>query len=141
MDLSRTGAIILLALLSAVSVATAGEVTGVVRLNGPVPEPEVLTIEAKTGEHSTAGCGERTRSPKLLVDANGGVQNAVVWLEGAPAAAYNRAVGPAALDQQQCTFTPHVLMVPPGGSLAIRNADPVRHNVRIFREATMLMHE
>lgn len=132
---------ILLMMLMVVQTAAAGELTGVVRLTGPVPEPEMLTIEAKTGDHSTEGCGTHTPSPKLLVDASGGVQHAVVWLEGAPAAAYNRRVGPAALDQQHCVFTPHVLMVSPGEQVAIRNSDPVRHNVRIFREAMMLMHE
>ena len=120
----------------------AGDIRGAVRLSGKAPEPVTLTIEPKAGDHSTAGCGDLTRaSQRLLVDPEGGVQNAVVWLEGVAAAGASGHGSPAVLDQQACEFVPHVLLIPHDGTLAIRNSDPVLHNTRIFRDATMLMHE
>jgi hypothetical protein len=113
-----------------------------VRLSGELPEPVTLTIEPKTGDHSTAGCGDLTRvSQRLLVDLQGGVQNAVVWLEGVPPVSPGQSGPAAVLDQQACEFVPHVLLMPRDGALAIRNSDPVLHNTRIFRDAAMLMHE
>jgi len=66
------------------------------------------------------------------------VANAVVWLQG-PAAPAPPAT--AAMDQQGCEFVPHVILVSKGSTVTIGNSDPVLHNVRIFREADMLMHE
>ena len=143
MGLRRTGAVTgLLVCLCSLPSATAGEIIGTVRLEGPVPSPSVITIEPKTGDHSTEGCGDLSKpSPRLLVDANGGIQNTVVWLESSPQPHPSSSESTAVLDQQECVFSPHVLVVPPGGSLAIRNSDPLRHNVRIFLGFKMLMHE
>jgi plastocyanin len=120
----------------------AGELQGVVRLDGAVPEPATFTISSTSAHHPIDGCGAVTkRSPRLLVDPRGGVQNAVVWVE-VPAGSYEPLEGVTRiLDQRECVFEPHVILLPVGGTLAIRNSDPMLHNVRIFQERTMLMHE
>lgn len=124
----------------------AGEVRGVVRMEGSPPAPEVVTIEPKTGVHSTEGCGNLAKaSPRLRVDPSGGVQDAVVWLAGSLEMA-GEAAGEAAgevvvLDQRTCVFEPHVVVLRPGQPLAIRNSDSVLHNIRIFRGVAMLMHQ
>ena len=140
MDLSRRTTIAFGASLCWASCAFAGDVEGLVQVNGPVPEATMVTIEAKSNEYPIEGCGERTKpSQRLLVDASGGLQNAVVWLDGL------QERGPTlqryVLDQQACMFVPHVLVVPKGAELVIRTSDPVVHNVRIFDGRTMLMHE
>ena len=128
-------------LLAGAAASPAGEVRGVVRLEGAPPPPAVVTITPQTGEHSTEGCGSLTkRSQRLVVQPDGGVQNAVVWLEAPAAPAGKAAATTVVLDQRECVLVPHVLIVPPGGELAIRNSDQVLHNVRIFQGATMLMH-
>ena len=130
--------------------ARAAQVQGRVVLDGPSPPPEVVTIEPKTGVHSTEGCGSLQKdSPKLRVGPDGGVRDAVVWLETEPqerakqeALRNSQAVSAPVMDQSECVFSPHVLAIPAGGPVALRNSDRVVHNVRIFREGKpdMLMH-
>lgn len=122
----------------------AADLKGQVRLDGPLPAAEKVTIQPKKGgNHSTEGCGSLLKdSQRLRVDAVGGIRDAVVWLElpNLPDAA----VPPAVLiDQNQCVFEPHVAALPAGGSIAVRNSDSVIHNIRIFREGKpdMLMHQ
>lgn len=111
-----------------------------VRLKGPVPQAEELTIEPRTGVHSTEGCGSlKKASQKLVVDPSGGVRNAVVWLELRGPGEREQSGAPALLDQQECTFVPHVVTLKAGGELAIRNSDPVLHNLRIFAEGKPAM--
>ena len=52
-------------------------------MDGPVPHQEKVVIEPKKGgSHSTEGCGSLVKdSQRLQVDAEGGIRNAVVWLE------------------------------------------------------------
>jgi plastocyanin len=125
-----------------VSMASASDVVGIVRVDGPVPEPTVLTLEPGTGDHSTEGCGNLTKtSPRLLVAPEGGITNGVVWLEGVPATSGGEAEATDVLDQFECVFRPHVVMVPVGGELAVRNSDRIRHNIRIFDGFRMLTHQ
>lgn len=125
------------------SAAVAAVVEGSIRLEGDPPAPRPLVIEPKRGAHSTEGCEHLSKvSPQLLVSPEGGVANAVVWLEASPDASQGERDLSVVLDQKGCEFVPHVAIVPPGGKLLIRNSDPILHNVRIFKEAvpSMLMH-
>jgi len=142
MDLRRLVAIGFLAALGWPSpAARGGELHGTVVLEGPVPAPEALTLDHPKERHALKECGGDIRySQRLVVDPSGGVSSAVVWLD-APSLAPEARQETAVLDQQHCAFAPHVMVVPLGGTLAIRNSDPVLHNVRIFREGTMLLHE
>lgn len=142
MGVCRTVTVTGLVALGFAGAAIASELQGVVRLDGAVPEPATLTISSTTEEHPIEGCGALTkRSPRLLVGHQGGVQNAVVWVE-IPTGPHEPVEGVTSmLDQRECVFEPHVILLPVGGTLAIRNSDPMLHNVRIFQERTMLMHE
>ena len=117
----------------------AADVRGSVLVEGPPPARETFIIKAKSKKYPIEGCGAVEKdSAKLQVGAGGGVKDAVVWIEGtAPDAPQ------PVMDQHQCVFSPHVLAVSAGGSVAIRNSDRVVHNVRIFREGKtdMLMHQ
>jgi len=114
----------------------AAEVHGRVLLEGPPPEPEIFTIPPKAGKESTQGCGSvQKRSPKLLVDPSGGVKEAVVWIDSPSEEPARDSNAQVALNQKECAFTPHVVLLVPGQFLGIRNSDPVLHNVRIFRES------
>jgi len=118
--------------------ARAAEVRGSVGVEGPPPAPESFIIQAKSKLHSIEGCGALEKgSAKLRVSAAGGVKDAVVWIEQEPGS-----VSAPVMDQKECLFSPHVVSISAGGSVAIRNSDRVVHNVRIFREGKpdMLMH-
>lgn len=138
MDLRRTIAIALAALGWAAA-ASASDLTGRVQLDGPRPEPTEIPVLAKSSKYSVQGCGTSKRSPRLLVSEEGGVANAVVWLESA--AVVPAAPMTATMDQQACEFVPHVLLVPRGSTVTIGNSDGILHNVRMFHETQMLMHE
>ena len=122
----------------------AAEIKGLVRLDGPLPATDKLTIEPKKGgNHSTEGCGSLLKdSQKLRVDASGGIRDAVVWLE-IPEADPRLSMEPVLIDQNQCVFSPHVTAIRVGQQIAVRNSDSVIHNIRIFREGKpdMLMHQ
>ena len=121
----------------------AAELRGIVHLDGARPVPAFITIDATSKEHPMEGCGAATKpSQRLLVDPNGGVQYAVVWVDVPMTTPH----GPvedvtSTLDQHECVFKPHLLLLPVGATLRIRNSDAMLHNVRIFRDRTMLMHE
>ena len=141
MGLYRTVAVAGLAAIGCAVAADAGEIRGTVRLAGAPPAPVMLTAEPSPN-HSVEGCGAFPKSSqRLLVDAHGGIQNAVAWVE-MPLDPHGLVTEETKiLDQRECVFEPHVLLLPAGGTLALRNSDPMLHNVRIFRERTMLMHE
>lgn len=142
MDIYRASAIISLATLGFAAAAAAGEIRGTVRLDGAPPAPTALPVEPATDHHPLEGCGAFPKqSQALLTDPHGGIQNAVVWVEmpARPQEPIEKDGG--VLDQRECVFEPHVLLTRAGGAITIRNPDPVLHNVRIFQERMMLMHE
>jgi len=76
-------------------------------------------------------CGERVADESLLVDAHGGLQNAVVVLRTASASAGATAPGgEAVVDNVGCRFVPRVQVVRRGQTVRVHNADPVLHNTR-----------
>lgn len=75
-------------------------------------------------------CGMGTkRNETLVTGADGGVANAVVFLDrvyrGKPASA----LPPARVDQRDCVFRPHVGLALCGAPITLANADTVLHNV------------
>lgn len=139
-NIASRGLIVAVGALLVATPVFAAELTGIVQLDGPAPEPAILARDAE-GMKSLAGCpAEPIVSQKLLVNSSGGVQNTVVWIDQ-PAADGTAASEPVLLDQQGCVFVPHIVVVPLGGTLAIRNSDAARHNVRLFRDVRMLWHE
>ncbi len=117
----------------AIDPATVGVVRGRVRYAGKPPERKALAIG------SIAGCAHDGAlfSESAIVDANGEVQNAIVFvksgLEGwqissAPSSASSALV----LDQSGCTYSPHVLAIEVGRRLEVHNSDPTTHNVHFF---------
>lgn len=144
MDLSRTGAIAVVLALGVIGPVGAGEVRGTILLTSPVPAPEPIKVEEGTkAARAAEECGSLPRvSPKLIVDASGGVRNAVIWLEGSFERTYDGATDAAVImDQQGCAFSPHVLIVPQGRTLRVRNSDGVIHNVRLFHDSELLWRE
>jgi plastocyanin len=120
--------------------AQAQEVRGRVLWQGALPQPKRLTLAAKGRDHPTLGCGSEKVSRELEVDPSGGIKNVVLWVEAEGPPSETPRADPVVLDQKGCEFSPHLVLVMPGGRLLIRNSDPTRHNLRIFEGAKMLMH-
>lgn len=101
--------------------AAGGTITGVVKFAGDPAAPKVIppTKDAQV-------CGKAPiYDQSLMVDkASKGIQWAVVWVGGAKGKWDGKGV---TLDQQGCTFRPHVLAAPPG-KLTVLNSDGILHN-------------
>jgi len=77
-------------------------------------------------------CGDSKLDPALTISSQGEVKNAVIQivdLKRPPSAAKE-----AVLDQVTCEYAPHVLVVPVGGTVKIKNSDGILHNVHTFSE-------
>jgi plastocyanin len=103
-----------------------GTVTGVVKYDGkpPARAPVDITKDKEV-------CGAKPHyDESLIVAPDGGIQNAVLVVKGAPGAVKP---APVAFDQKGCDYTPHVLAFPAGSTVEIFNSDGILHNVHAFR--------
>ena len=108
-------------------VADAATLRGIIRYTGTPPTRTPVTVGS-----DKEVCGRHNiLSEDLIVSANGGVRNAVVWLDDVE----EGKTWPEAeviQDQKDCVFTPHVVVVGVNQPLTFVNSDPVVHNVRTF---------
>jgi len=107
------------------SVANGGTLSGVVRFSGTPPTRAALPVNK-----DLAVCGATPKlSTDLVIGPDGGVQWAVLSLRGVT---HGKpfATGTPVLEQHGCEYTPHVVLVPAGVELEIRNSDGILHNVR-----------
>jgi len=112
------------------AVADGGSVGGTITLSGPI-----LKLPVRKISKDTQGCGTAAReSQKLIVNGTGGLRNAVVIVEGVrrgkamPTAAQN-----AEIDQNKCEYLPHVQVMAVNSEIALRNSDPILHNIQFFQ--------
>ena len=121
----------LLALLL-VSTATvmAADVSGVIRFDGAQPKrpPLPLTPESRKLYEGRP----YPRDEVELVSAKGEIQNVFVYIyKGLPTEkTYTAPKKPALLDQQRSMFRPRIQGLFVGQDFAMRNSDPIIHNVR-----------
>ncbi len=76
----------------------------------------------------TEVCGTSKPDPTLIVGSQGEVKNAIVQIAG-PGGGKAAAVKEAVLDQVKCEYVPHVLAIPAGTTVKIKNSDGILHNV------------
>jgi hypothetical protein len=106
-----------------------GTIRGVVRLRGDAPAPAFQPIEK---DHNV--CGTQAPVTRLSVGNNGGVRNAFVFLDDAPASGAAQArAATAPVQQSRCEYAPHAMALQTGTKLDISNADPILHNVHARR--------
>jgi plastocyanin len=72
-------------------------------------------------------CGDSKQDPSVAVGADGGLKNAVVQIAGLNKG--KAASKEAVFDQSKCEYVPHVLVVPAGATVTIKNSDGILHNV------------
>jgi plastocyanin len=119
---------------AAVAPVASADITGKVVYEGTPPERAVLETQGDPkcfAMHKDAPL----LSDREVVSADGGVQWAFVYVKNAPAGDYPVPGDEVVLDQVGCRYTPHVLGVRVGQTLALHNSDALLHNVRaIARE-------
>lgn len=112
----------------------AGAVTGLVKFKGKKPESKTITDIA--GLPYCKNCykeGELPKDPEFTIGKNGAddtVANVLVYVsKGLEGKTFTPPKEPALLDQVGCMYTPHVVAVMVGQTLAVKNSDATMHNV------------
>ena len=90
---------------------------------------DVQVAQLPTNGSVASTCGEQVEDPSVKVGAEGGLQEALVFLD-VPAGPVLPTEPPPLLDQRGCRYTPAVLAARAGSTLGVRNSDPLVHNVR-----------
>ena len=113
---------------SPVDAATAGAVTGSVAFTGTAPKPQKISMAAdaycKTAHTATV------YSEDVVVNPNKTLKNVYVYVKsGLGTLTFPKPAEAAVLDQQGCMYTPRVIAVQTGQTIAVRNSDAVLHNV------------
>jgi hypothetical protein len=115
-----------------ISVTEGGTIRGQVKLQGVAPTPEKVEI---TKDEAICGKTEKVNE-SLLVGTDNGIRNAVVSIESIERGKRHRRDRRegALLDQKDCRYDPHVVLVPVSASLTIRNSDGILHNLHSHSE-------
>ena len=108
--------------------ATAGTITGKVIFSGTAPKHFVIKMDKEPW------CQQQHKGPvydqEVIVNDNGALENVFVYVkQGVDNYSFNPSSTPAKLDQQGCTYGPHVLGLMAGQELDIINSDQATHNI------------
>jgi hypothetical protein len=114
-----------------VTVNGGGTITGTVKWSGPTPKASAVAIN-KDPEVCDPQSEKKRDLERLVVGANGGVANTVVFLKDiTKGKAMDLPEGRQFLNQKTCRYEPHVLVVPADGTLKLKSSDPVLHTVHM----------
>ena len=110
-------------------VSGGGTITGTVRFAGTVPEPEMRMINK-----DMEVCGEGHRMHKTVsTGPQGGLTDVVIFVEGIEKGkAWSSEDEAPSLLQKDCAFTPYFQGIRLGSEVAVKNGDPVSHNIHTY---------
>jgi hypothetical protein len=111
-----------------IDVQDGGTIQGKVLWKSVPPVPQIIPVSK---DQQT--CGESKIVPGTVIGKNGEVPNAVVYIDGITAGKKKTAPERVQLDQKECEYVPHVLLVPPNTEVEILNSDPMLHNVHTYK--------
>jgi hypothetical protein len=108
------------------TVTDGGTIQGKIVYQGNVPTRKIIPTK------DTEVCGGIREEPEIVVNADHGVKDAVVYLaEIETGKAWPAMDAPPKLNNEKCIFEPHVQVIP-SGTLIVTNKDPVLHNTHGF---------
>ena len=118
-----------------ISVQNGGTIRGTVKWQGPVPH--LASLEINKDPQVCDPLGQKHRDlERLLVSPSGGVENTVVFLRDIRAGkAMDLPAARRMLNQKNCRYEPHILLVPMDASLTVRSSDPLLHTVHMSGSA------
>ncbi|MGQ0733629.1 MAG: carboxypeptidase regulatory-like domain-containing protein [Acidobacteriota bacterium] len=109
-----------------------GVISGMISFEGTPPRARPLSMESDPLCTPAPG----TMSESLLVAADGSLQNVFVYVkDGLGSRTYPVATTAVRLDQQGCTYIPHVFGVQVGQTVMVSNSDSTLHNVHAMPKA------
>jgi plastocyanin len=105
-----------------------GSVKGVVRFEGMVPKPKLISMSADPScarQHSSAVFAQ-----EVMTDSKGDLQDVVVFVsEGLGNRTFDAPTQAVVVEQKGCMYQPHVLAVRANQPLHVVNDDPTSHNI------------
>lgn len=111
-----------------VGAAATGQITGTVKLDGQAPHQKPIDMSKDPACAQTHTGGPAT-GESVVVGANGGLANVVVYISQGLSGDVPAASKPVAFDQRGCQYVPHVVAVNPGQHMNILNDDKTSHNI------------
>jgi len=118
-----------------ISVEDGGTIKGTVKWQGTVPH--LVASEINKDPQVCDPLGQKRRDlERLLVAPNGGVANTVVFLKNISRGKAMDLPAPRRfLNQKNCRYEPHILLVPVEATLSVKNSDPLLHTVQMSGSA------
>ncbi len=118
-----------------VSVQDGGTIKGTVTWQGAVPH--LMASDLNKDPQVCDPLGQKKRDlERLLVSPNGGVANTVVYLRNITRGkAMDLPAARRHLNQKNCRYEPHILLVPVQEILTVKNSDPLLHTVHMSGNA------
>ena len=114
-----------------VNVKDGGSVRGTVKWSGEAPKATIVPINK-----DAQICDPESRKvrdlERLVIGPNGGVANTIVFLKNI-SSGKDFDLGPQLrfLDQKNCRYEPHILLVPAGEVLKMKSSDATLHTVHM----------
>ena len=109
--------------------ATAGDIKGMVTLDGSAPKNDVIKMNADPVCLKQTK-GEQTQETYMVGSDGKSLADVFVYIkDGLGNYLYDPPTGPATIDQQGCRYHPHVFGMRVGQVLEIVNSDPTLHNI------------
>ena len=115
-------------LAAGLQVAAAGDITGTITLKGTPPsEKEITQVK------DDVNCGklhtEAVKTRFYVVGAKGELADVLVTVKGISGKSTGASAEPATIDQKGCEYIPYIMAVQTGQKIAVKNSDPVMHNI------------
>jgi plastocyanin len=121
----KTAFLTLTAVVASLQVATAaGDIVGKISLKGTPPPEKELPLDP--------GCGKlHTTKPttRFYVSQGGGLGDVFVTLKEVSGKSTGASAAAHVIDQKGCEYIPYVSAVQTGQTIAVKNSDPLLHNV------------
>lgn len=119
-----------LAILAAPALATAGNVSGIVKFEGATkPKRTEIKMDAD-GKCAAHTAGKKIGSEDYLINNANEIKNVFVYVsKGLEGKKFDVPATPAELDQVGCMYIPHVVGLMVGQDINIKNSDPTLHNI------------
>jgi plastocyanin len=108
--------------------ATAAKLRGVVRFVGQKPPARVISMDAEEACEQLHDVP--VRATTVVTGRSGSLTDVLVYIKsGLEGKEFEPPQEAVVLDQRGCMFTPRVIALHTGQTLAVKNSDPVSHNV------------
>lgn len=118
-----------------IAVTNSGSIKGSVKWQGAMPHLFVSAINKDPQICDPLGQKHRDLE-RLVVSPTGGVANTVVYLKDVAAGkAMDLPLPRRYLNQKNCRYEPHILLVPADGTFTAKSSDPVLHTVHMSGSA------